>query len=279
MVNTSEEKHHPLLAYFFRTLGAASLVLGCAGIMSGISFMWYATFIYLGLTILVGDPWIEPSLKSYPIRRTLFSLLFFVGILGFTFSIVLFPAPLKVASISYEGLYKAGDSVYGITWDETMSDTRIDISNPTSRDYDHLDVTVTLDFPFEIRDQKQITNIPGVTFLPASHEAHMELTDKDGNVTQEQNLPPSRRAYSQLRILCDRFPQHATVGLILAVSKPNPVELKTMKPQDGVVVTHENSPIYEHWVRARPNTVQIVGGYSAINRPYKINQTYQVVAQ
>jgi hypothetical protein len=269
---------HPLPLYFFRTLGAASLVLAGAGIISGISFTWSASFIYLGLVILVFDPWIEPSLKPYPLWRSLFSLLFLGVVLTFTFGIVLYPAPLQVVSVSYEGLYRTGDSVYGITWDETMSDLRIDVTNPTSRDYDHLDVVVTLGFPVEIRDQRQITDVPGVSFLPVSHEGHMESIGKDGNLTQEQNLTRSQHAYTQVRVLCDRLPKNATMGLILATSKINPAEAKTVRPQDSVLLTHEDS-IYEHWVRARPATVSILGGYSVTNRPYKINQTLQVIAQ
>jgi hypothetical protein len=135
-----------------------------------------------------------------------------------------------------------------------------------------------LNFPFEMRDQKQITNVPGVSFLPFSHEAHMLTTDKDGNLTEEHNLPPSRRAYDQVRLLCDRLPQNATIGLILAVSKINPEEVKTIQPQNGLVLTYEKS-IYEHWIRARPPVILVSGEYSVLNRPHKVNQTYQVLAQ
>jgi hypothetical protein len=60
---------------------------------------------------------------------------------AFTRGIVLYPAALPINGFSFGGKYGVGEVIHGITWDNAMSDLRVDINNPTNRDYDRLDLT------------------------------------------------------------------------------------------------------------------------------------------
>lgn len=91
----TEKKLHPVLNYFLRTLGTASLAFGGAGLMYGTSFLWSAVFIYVGLLILCVDPWLEPSLRNHSLKwRLFFSAPFLFCLVAFSWKVVLRPAPL-----------------------------------------------------------------------------------------------------------------------------------------------------------------------------------------
>jgi hypothetical protein len=266
---------------YLRAIGIGGVLLGIGGAMftTPVLFWGATSFVYAGLFALIIDAWYEPNLKKSPWMHWSFFVVVIVFAAFFTFGIAFYDAPLAIASTSFEGLYKNGESVYGIIWNDDMSDLRIDIHNPTTRDYDHLDAIFTMNWPLMIRDQRQITNIPGVSLLPLNRKMHVRRTDEHGKVVVEENLPDSSLSADQLRVLCDRLPKNTTIGLILAVSEPNPVMVKNLPRQNGVLVESQDSGIIRWFVRARPTKISTTGSYSVLNRPYEIKQEYKVMFQ
>jgi hypothetical protein len=268
----------PTFVQYLRAIGAAALLLGASGVMftSPTLFWWAASFLYVGFGLLIIDIWCEPNFS----RLTRYaSLLIVAGLaLAFTRGIVFYPNPLEITVTSYEGKYKNGELIYGIEWEEGMSDLRIDIYNSTDRNYDNLDLKIIMKDGLLIRDQKQFTNIPGVSLLPVAHELHIRHTDLNGGLIDENNV--SHIPHDGLRVLCDKLPKKTAIGLILAVSDLNPIIKNSFTPHDGVyILPYDFPPPYAVWVHAKINSVRLSGEYSVLNRPFQIETSYPVSRQ
>ena len=235
-------------------------------------FWWAAGFIYAGFAALIMDILCESDIHKW-FRRG--GLLLLIGLaLVFSFGIVFYKAPIQIIATSYGGKYKSGELVYGILWDDGMSDLRVDMNNPSERDYNHLDLTIVTVKAF-IRDQKQITNIPGVILIPMAHELHFKFLDKSGETKEEKNY--SNVAHDGLRVLCDRLPKKSGISLILATSTMNPA---VPIDRNGIyIVTWDFAPPFPIWIKARASNIKISGTYSVWNRPFADEITYQVDQQ
>jgi hypothetical protein len=260
----------------------SGISIGSAGIMfSYPSLFWYATgCFYIGLITLAIDIRQELKLKRHKWKRRFGWMMVLILGCAFSFGIAFYPAAIGVQSTSYEGQYKEGESEYGITWKDDMSDLRVDLENPTERDYDHIDLTISVG-NLLVQDQKQVTNVPGVTLIPYSHQIHIILVDDNGKTTGEQNR--SMNAYSEVRVLCDRLPKKTTVGLIFAVSDLTP---KAREVTGGVPITKEDTivvlklmPPYRMLMRKRAGAIKITGGFAVWNRPYSMDKGYIVKAE
>jgi hypothetical protein len=276
--NASNRKRKvPKFVKYLRAIGGVGLLVGGSGVMwTSPKLFWYAAaFLYVGFLVLLIDGFREPNIGQLTRWAWLIAI---VGVaLAFSLGIVLYPATLKITATCYEGKYKQGENIYGIEWDEGMSDLRVDIHNPTDRDYDHLDVVVIPEGVL-IRDQKQVTNIPGVSVLPVAHEVHLKYVDKSGALTSETN--ESNIPHDGVRVFCDRLPKKTTIGLILATSNQNPrIEGSTSKENGIHVGFVDPASPFLIWVRARANSVRTVGEFSVLNRPFKSERSYPVSQQ
>jgi len=231
-------------------------------------FVYSAILLYAGLIALAIDIGFEFRLKSERSKRYLGWAGIAVLLAGFTFGIVLYPATLGVSVVSFAGKYDNNEPVYGIPWKYYFSDLRVELTNQTDRDFENLDITIHT-YPLLIQDQKQITNLPNVSFIPRSNQIHeiFQDTGKEANLTE---LP-----HDVLRVLCARVPKHGTLSLILAVS-----DTKT-KPSagSGVYLMIPQSDIEEPWLYGRPTKAKIELNYSVFNRPFSGEKSYPVAWQ
>jgi len=264
----------PRSVKYLRGIGIIGLLLGGRGIVftTPILFWWAAGFLWLGLLAWAADVWFEPNIGRW--LRWVGMALIVLLCSAFTFGIAFYPARLQVVATSHEGKYKSGEVIYGITWDDAMSELRIDITNPTNRDYDRLDLTIT---PNKlIRDQKQFTAIPYVHLVPLGKHFHFNYTDKTGQITQEENSPP--KAYSAVRLLCDRLPSKLSIGIVIAVSELSPEAAKLISPS-GLSILSYDPKTDKIWLRSRATSVSMVGEFTVAYRPYKIGRTLEVERQ
>jgi len=268
----------PRLVVFLRIVGGAGCFIGLGGIMfTSPTLFWYAAiFLYAGLLALAIDLSVEFKFKKDRwYRRGGITLVLFIAIL-FTAGIAFYPDRLQLMSVSFEGAYKNGESIHGITWDEDMSDLRIDIFNPTNRDFERLDLTINTG-EASIRDQKQITNIAGVSLLPNAHSMHINFVDDNGKQVEERDKTIDN--YNELRLLCDRLPKKTTIGLILGVHTMTPRAIELLgRPKPGISITASKPP-FRMWMRKRVPSISIKGDYSALNRPYEVERNITVMPQ
>lgn len=280
-----EQKMHPVVEYIFRTIGFAVVMLGVAGLVTGFSFMLTAICIYVGLSILAVDPWLEPKLRPFHIGwRIGISMFFVFGIVAFTWFVVFFNAPITRNIESFNGKYKPGSTIYGIKWDEYMSDLRIDLSNNTDRDYDALDVRLTLTDDKQVRAYGFIRSYPHCDIVPTAKEFHVNLTDAKGNVTGEEI--DSLSGWPELRLVCERLPKHTTIPLILAIAEYSEEVQKLRKPESATLTVDNmhywllNSDDPQHdkvWRYALPRSVRILGDYKVMGRSHHIDVTEEPV--
>lgn len=203
---------HPLAHYGFRLVGSASLLIGAASIMTGISFWAWVVCLYLGMLILVADPWFEPSLKERHVMRWVVSGLFFLALPVVSFFVIFVSSPLKVDFTGDPGDYPKGQRIGDITWDcpEYCSDFRVTITNATGNDYEHLDLRLYTDRA--IVEQTQTSGIP-CSFFSADNELQDVRTyDSDGR----ESLPKTLSAAS--RVWCTHMPAHSMVQFTFAVA-------------------------------------------------------------
>jgi hypothetical protein len=269
-----------------RVFSAAGIFVGLAGIMfSNPSLFWCAAvFLYAGLFGLAFDIRQELKLKRQRRWRWVGWSVIVIVAGAFTLGIAFYPARIVVQPVSYEGDYKVGESEYGIVWSDDMSDLRVDLENPTERDYDHIDLTIAIG-NLLIRDQRQVTHIPNVTLIPFAHQVHINKVDENGKPTGEENR--SMDAYSQVRILCDKIPKKSTVGLILAVSELSPAAKsaiigdpsKGLKPGESHILDIFVKPPYRTYVRHRAEVVTVTGDFAVWNRPFHLDRAYPVAPE
>lgn len=209
-------RHDPLSHYLFRLVGSASLLIGAASIMTGVSFWAWVTCLYLGMVMLVVDPWIEPSLAGHHALRLCGSGLFIIAILIISFFVIFVSAPLKFDFTGDPGGYPQGERIGDITWDfpQYCSDFRITITNATGNDYENLDLRIDTDRA--IVEQTQTSGIP-CSFLAAGNELQDVRTyDSSGQESFHKTLS------SGSRIWCSHVPEHSMTQMTFAVAVSTP---------------------------------------------------------
>jgi hypothetical protein len=270
----------PPLVGFLRIITGAGLLIGAGGILFNPAFFWYATpFLYAALIALGFEFKVEYRLKRERWLRWTGFLFVACCLVIFSFGIVLYPDKLQITAVSFEGQYENNTSQFGILWDEEMSDLRVDIYNPTNRDFDHLDLAINVGNLMSIRDQKQITSVPGVSLQPKAHVLHINLVDDSGKQVKEENKTIDH--YGEVRVLCERLPKRMTIGLIFAVSALTPQAIEALggsPPAEGIVAVRVKPP-FRLWMRKRATNIVATGDYSRLIKPYEVDRKIVVTPQ
>jgi len=192
----------------------------------------------------------------------------------FSYEVAFYPANLQITANSFEGLYPSGTDVYGITWDEDMSDLRLDLYNSTDRNFEKVVMTVEVPKLF-IHGQHQVTKFPGVDLQPKTHELHIKHDNGNGKPSKEENK--SVENYTTVSVSIEKIPKHSTVGLIFAITDRSSIAKKAMgEEKNDTVYVVPKAPPYRYNVRARPDTVFIQGSYLVLNRPHEVNEFVKV---
>jgi hypothetical protein len=281
-----ESHSRPVSYYLLRTVGAASLLLGGAGLMTDISFIFSTSFVYLGLLVLIIDPWIEPSLKKVPIRwRGIPSLIFTIPLVLFSVFVVFLPSPLEVAARDNAGTYPDGEVIGGIEWNPKFSDVRVVFRNSTTHEYRNLDFTVSTGYL--IIASAQTSNLPGVTVYNTAAGPDQVLgsaKDVRGN-TVYLSYKNTTFASGGIRFTCDRLPRGMALEIILAVINLPKTATRFSYPVDpNLLVTlvrnREGSNLDQVGPKVIVDEVGIAGTYESLGRrPHRIHSVYPVKLQ
>src|SRR5437899_1682633 len=117
----------PVYIRLLRTLSAAGIFIGAGGIViSSPQFFWlWAAFLWIGLLALILDLRYEFRLKRNRWIRRIGIAFVLILLVSFSLGIAFYPNRLAISSISFEGQYKSGEQIYGITWNDELSDMRL----------------------------------------------------------------------------------------------------------------------------------------------------------
>jgi hypothetical protein len=257
-----------------RILSGAGILIGAGGIvLSSPYFFWiWAISLWTGFIALVFDLRYEFRTKKQRWLRRGATVTVLGLLVWFTLGIAFYPNKLAANALSYEGQYKDGESIYGITWAQNFSDLRIILSNPTGTDFENLDFVINVDVSI-IRDEKEITAVP-ITFLPNRSAIHIDVKNPKTGQTSETEQPFD--GANELRIRCEKFPKNSDIVLILATSYPTPEMERALRTGKIPKVAPE---MFFNWVRKRVPHLRITGEYSRLNRPYPISMSMDVKAQ
>jgi hypothetical protein len=139
------------------------------------------------------------------------------------------PAPLTLfAATPQAAAYLPDTNVAGIKWKSSYSDLRLNISNPTSRDYLQLDATVRTDLI--IMEVAQITGIANCKVIPYPNDpdAPHKFMLVDGSILISSPrrprleipllLGPGPFPSESYRLLCNRLPPQSSLQFVFAVA-------------------------------------------------------------
>ena len=265
--------YHILAHYFIRTLGAASLVIGAAGLMTEISFMICTSCVYLGLIVLCLDPWIEPGLRRLsPLWRMIPTVIFLIPLVAFTRYVVFLPSLLGIQARDYNGDYLVGTKVGDIEWRPEYSDLRVVFFNRTDNDYKNLDLKIIPGAM--IIGSSQTTNVPGVSVfntIAGPDKVTVPSIDKDGKT---EYLPDNQTLFTSagIRVICDRLPKHTSFEIVLAV-----VTFETSQDKVRQRLLQGAGVLAQLGERKPATQVTVDAEYESLGkRPHHVKQTYDV---
>ncbi len=200
--------------HFLRNLGAASLFLGAASFMIGISFVWAATCLILGLVLWAADVWLDPN-APHNYKLTI-SAIAFVLIASFVRFVIFVPAPLKIDFTGDPGDYPNGEKIGTLTWDcpEQCTDFRITVTNPTNLDYADVDVELITDL-IVLREGQVVG--PPCWFLPVGDKL---IDFRWYDVDKQEHLGESFHTGTRFR--CHDVPKHTAIQIVLGMATPSP---------------------------------------------------------
>jgi hypothetical protein len=202
------------MPYFFRL--AAGLIYGSAVLLC--VGLWFERF----------KRWLRLCCMSMVIG----------AVAGFTFGIVLKPAPIIVGAEMRLEPYAEGTLLGGIKWSPDLRDLRVTIENPSNDDYEDVDVTVRPDFPdIPIISIGQVSNIPGVTFIttelqawqPSTGPPMVKFDSTTGHTlgdswgfsthsTDGAHSTPLQPFPNHYRFRCEKLPHRETLELTIAIA-------------------------------------------------------------
>lgn len=268
--------------YLIRTLAGTALAVSAAGAITEMSFTWRAALLFGGLVALAADPWIEPSVrKIHALYKGAASCFFLVLLAVFLKYVVFLPSPLVITARDYNGDYEDGRKIAGIAWKPKYSDLRVVFSNPTDRDYEHIDVVVGAGM--YIADAKPSTNMPGVSVFKTSagpDNVTVPRKDSSGHVTYE---PEENVLFVSggVKVICDKLPRGTSFEIVLAlVTIPSAGNLSSPPSSDNLLVMsapgiQSNPAIFGP--RTPAKTIGISGWFQSLgHRPHRVRDFYEV---
>jgi hypothetical protein len=276
----------PPLVKWLRGIGAAALVLGIGAGMLPDHFLGGVVLCYAGFAALALDACFEPQFTR---KRKLCTVAVILALAAlFSWIYVFVPAPLDLNARATDGEFPAGTVISGISWKPEFTKLEVDISNPTDRSYE--DLNLVLRPTTAVAEIAQSTNISDVTF-----EDRLHLNQDLLNINPETGM---RRAIPLVivatdagyRVRCGRLSAHQDLRIVLALVdvKWNP----SPKDPNGKLYEQARDPNYilrikmsdysTYWLgykdgdhfsaRPVPDWMSIEGTYLAAHRLRTVSQ-------
>lgn len=296
-----QQKAHPVIEWSsaWKRYGGLALVLGSFGLMR-MWFWWGVAVFYLG--------WLwafcEWSVDQWPLQRKRIQLVGFAVLMTVfdvvTIGVVTSPAPVEIMAYTLPTTHEDGAAVHGIVWDHRLAELWIAISNPTSDDYNDLDVTITSDF---WTHQAVIVEGPGCTSTPADGPV-LKINKLPLKTSTDTRFGATRigngfEAYDNLgneyetvawqlgyRIRCATLPERSTVKILFAlVDIPDNLKAPPVGHPGSLGLTVNafkvGSGSWFDVVNPRPNpkVVNTVGKYRSGIKPFNHSRKVLVVAE
>lgn len=183
---------------WLRGVGFSSIALGGFGLMQTF-FSLSVGAVYFGFAVLLADLWVEKFKLAVKIGLVASIL---VGAFFFTKIVVVRSAPLSVGSLLANG------------------ELDVIVQNMSAEDdYQDIDIKIKPDFPYDfVKDPKQITSLPSVSFVDAMPFTSSTYQEKLLVLVDEKGNHPMTNF---LRVRCDKLPRLSSIEVRFNVVRPS----------------------------------------------------------
>ena len=209
---SSEPDIHPAAKYL-RRIGLGSLFLGVARLIPPSLFWWQSIFIWVAGFAFIGDIWIE---RWNMWVKIVASLIILALEASYTIGVVFVPAPIVVSVLGSTAEYAPNTSVAGISWSSKFAEVDISINNPSSFNYEDVDITLRPDRP--VADIGQQTAMPGVSFNEAKLASSWYNVLEGATGRQLANPLVTIATTEGYRMRCPVLPSMSAITIVMALA-------------------------------------------------------------
>jgi hypothetical protein len=287
-------KMHPVVKWL-RTAGIASGLFGFGALVLADIFWPGVICIYLSFAALAIDVWFEPEFRDKWIWKLSLWAVIAIAAGGFSWKIVFYDAPLPASAFMVDAEYPNGTEIAGITFRPEFTELDVDLSNPTDKVYEDLDIVLRPTDPVAAIAQK--SSFSDVVIEDKNEMAiHLMDVKWDQSGSSSKAIPIVLLATdSGYRMRCSHFPAHSTIKVVVALAdiKWNPKPQGDTRPLDQVVndpdyiIRVKNDDFSSYWMghkgadvyTPRPTStdwLKVEGTYVAVHRKRTISQKVQI---
>jgi hypothetical protein len=143
-----------------------------------------------------------------------------VGILWWSFDVVFAKVSPSLGATTISGDYPSGSDIAGIKWNSGMyEEVSFHITNSTGYDITDLDLILSSDL--WVTGVGQLEPVcAGIRVFPVdSSEAYLDLKEEHSGKTIQTPpvVPIDVGNPSRIRVVCDKFPRHSSISLVVAI--------------------------------------------------------------
>jgi hypothetical protein len=256
---------------YLRNVGGGLSLMGLATILPSSHFYWWNVgAFYIGVLALAA----EAMLENWSLRwRVGVCAVWLAFLVLFSWKVVWVSAPFEPMFTAGDGDYAVGSDVYGIKWESGVSDLSIAIPNPTSFNYEGLDISFKPDVP--VREIAQVTSLADVSYQVIREARGMEIAnmkftakDKNGRVVSSGS-PTLYASADGFRMHCPDLPPNTILELFVALVNPK-------VGNQGLTMLNGGDPSSFGGERKKAGSVYIKGRFNVLNRPHLIEHTYAI---
>jgi len=178
------------------------------------------------------------------------------------------PAPVSFQLSASKSVYPEGSLIAGVKWYTNCVEAHLRISNPSSRDYDNVDLTFSANPPFVIMGMGNNSAISATLFsedLPPKPGLVLGTRDANGNLVEGQGVSSGWGYHYRIRI--GSLPKKSTVDLVAVLAQFTP------PPHDRILNRKLLAPA------SLPSSVSLSGSFTASGRPVSVTTSVEPIAQ
>lgn len=244
--------------------GALAVGAGIAIMVTDLwpSLYWYGVVLfYVGTASLARHIATDDAIfANHPSVRKCAAL---IGLLAIFYlwsaKVVFVRASIGEEAVANIGDYPQGQNVSGIQWEDHFEDLRLHLTNNSDYDFRDMDISLTSDLWVMggIEEDNVCSHIR--LFQENSNkvkigDAWLGGTDSSGKpMTIPLGKPIDVTAPTGLRVICDTFPRHSTISLVIVLIAFNPGRNGVLEPS-----------LFAS--KRLPNWISLEGDYRALGR-------------
>ena len=252
-------KLHPFLEWL-RAAGIGAELFGWGALMLSDLYWPAVCIIFVGFALLALDLLVEPRLTA-----SVWRIVGALAIAGFAFAFgrwsVWVSAPLEITAFWDDLDYSPGAEIDGVKWKDGMSRLTIHIKNPSSHDYERLDLNLKM--------SEAVIALRQETSVPCT-----QLTTPIDDIAYGHPI----FTMGDFRYRCDKLPDGATIAFVAIIRNAEPTQrwLERLGRHDKQAPEHSPKPLYGP--KRKPARLYVTVSYALNYRPHRIASPVRIAS-